>query len=241
MERLPEMQPSESTVHIELVPRQSQRPLYALVKAVKDHLSLSSEQALEIARRLVRGERTHLDGPSMSAAEGLAAATWRHGVATYIYDPVTKQRLMRRSVLAAERKEMLWNLSVLDEMRVTYRLAPPEEAVEWFDWLTSHFPVADYGRIDWSKVPNHYSEYTLPEDTTNTLTVLLGRIGVGISDQVVRGISSDLGPGLEIDLKSFVEVSPRMLSLILDTWVIDTNDDWCIEVHAGTRISVGRS
>lgn len=114
-----------------------------------------------------------------------------------------------------------------------------EENIECNDWLESNFPIASWGRIDWSRMPEsaclrygedselvtNFEKIVKEKQLKGTLVVFWTNartLPIRISMEVLRKYAEDI----------FYEEP--------DAWICNQEDQWCIEHYHDGEICFGK-
>ena len=133
--------------------------------------------------------------------------------------------------------------SIVNDLREsgeTFELLTAQDSNLNTEWIENNFPIASWGRIDWSKMPESFctryggehqelvttfEKIVAERELEGTLVVSWSnalKLSLGISMEVLRKYAEDIfyeGP---------------------DTWICNEQDGWCIEHYHDGEICFGK-
>jgi hypothetical protein len=123
----------------------------------------------------------------------------------------------------------------LEESRENFQILPPEkiEDCPTTKWLERNFPIASWGRVTWSSVPNCFCL------TWETYTELFSFFQKIVNEQSLEGEvvimwGNALKIPVQLDLNILIKYQEIAFDEDFDVWIINREFGWCIEVcHSG--------
>ncbi|MEK8020704.1 MAG: hypothetical protein VSS75_027875 [Candidatus Parabeggiatoa sp.] len=104
-------------------------------------------------------------------------------------------------------------------------------------WLHNHFPITAWGRIDW-----HHIARIKKCDVGSSCEKLLGKIieEQRLGNPVVTLVWTNAHrPSLQIKLCDVVKNVEMIFEQDWDTWIVCSENKWCIEYHHDGELSYG--
>lgn len=131
-------------------------------------------------------------------------------------------------------------LASLDVGREQYRVLSSAECERAVAWLKDHFPIALWGRVIWSEVPDStcvaWSNF---EERASLFAQLCERLDLD-NPQVTVMWSNALRPCIEIALEGARRNAEQIFDADFDTWILCPIDGWCIELYHEGELCFGR-
>lgn len=159
-------------------------------------------------------------------------------------DELKLRREKLRTRLARER--MLFDLkellSQLDHRAADYHLQWDEDAdIIPNTWIEQLFPIASYGRIDWSKVPTSKCQRWETEQERNTLVSQALAISASDPESYITVIWLANKPAICMQVVDAQACLAEILDADWDTWIYSPTDFWLIENYHEGEVCVGHS
>ena len=135
-------------------------------------------------------------------------------------------------------------LNYLRQEGETFNLLKPDsqEALTTAEWI-NNFPIASWGRIDWSKVPNSSCKtWTNDSELLSAFKRILveSKLDEKLEISVIVLWGNALTPPLQINLNVLLKYANEIFYEDWDTWVYSESDNWLIEVYHEEEICFGR-
>jgi hypothetical protein len=134
-------------------------------------------------------------------------------------------------------------LESLDSGGEQYRILPSElrgGSVQAIEWMKRAFPIAQWGRVLWSAVPESVCiEWREMRDLVTSFHALCEKEDLG-DPIVVVAWSNALRPSLELRLSVVIRHAKPIFEMDFDTWVICEANFWCIECYHEGELCLGR-
>lgn len=156
---------------------------------------------------------------------------------------MARRKALKRSLLRQrQRSEKQELLAQLDAESVSYNIiwADLPAAEQPTHWIAENFPIAWWGRIDWSLVPDRV------EKTWHNYDDLAATFRQLIVDQQLRNPSaiatwSDASSlSLELSLSTVARHAKLVFQASWDTWIVCPDQSWCIECYHEGELGFGR-
>jgi hypothetical protein len=153
-----------------------------------------------------------------------------------------REALKRTLSQQRQRSEKQELLAQLDAESVSYRIiwADLPTAEQPTHWIAENFPIAWWGRIDWSLVPASV------EKTWHNYSDLVAIFRQLIVDQQLGNANaiatwSDASSlSLELNLDAVARHAELVFQASWDTWILCPDQSWCIECYHEGELCFGR-
>lgn len=151
----------------------------------------------------------------------------------------TLKRTLSQQRQRCEKQELL---AQLDAELLSYRIIWAEfPAVEQpTHWIAENFPIAWWGRIDWSLVPDRVEKtWHNYHDLAATFRQLIVDEQLGDTNAIATwNDASSLS--LELNLGAVARHAELVFQASWDTWIVCPDQSWCIECYHEGEICLGR-
>jgi hypothetical protein len=133
-------------------------------------------------------------------------------------------------------------MQALNTARENYVVLSADESERVAAWLESSFPIASWGRITWSKLPDGdcRSWANKWNDLPATFADLCNVFGLGEPEVVVLWTNA-LRPALRMSLGGVRRHAAQIFEMDWDTWIVCPSGGWCIEVYHEGEICFGKA
>ena len=120
-----------------------------------------------------------------------------------------------------------------------FELLNTQENIESTQWLENNFPIASWGRIDWSKMPE---SLCIRYGDDSKLVIAFEKI---VEEKQLKGSLVIFWTNARtLPIKISMEVLRKYAEDIFyeepDTWICNEQDGWCIEHYHDGEICFGR-
>lgn len=130
-------------------------------------------------------------------------------------------------------------VDLLQESGEIFKLLSSQELILNTNWLENNFPIASWGRIVWSKVPESFCTGYIrdPELVTAFNKIVENK-------QLGGTLVVSWGNGLKLPIAMSMEMLRKYAEDILfedsDIWICNEQDRWCIEYYHEGEICFGK-
>lgn len=108
------------------------------------------------------------------------------------------------------------------------------------EYLKTNFPIASWGRIDWDKVKNH-TIYNTNNHEQNIQSIIKICKKYNLKGDVFILWCDALKPCFRLNLETALKYVSEIISEDWDTWFINFDNQWCIEVYHEGEVCFGFS
>jgi hypothetical protein len=130
-------------------------------------------------------------------------------------------------------------VAALQRSYISHRMieAQSPEAEGITDWIESHFPFIG-SQINWPEMRAHQCvQWSTAEDLVESFERMTNCIPA--ATLVMVAWSDALCPSLEIRLDDVLKIAAQIFEASFDTWIINQEENWCIEAHHEGTLSFG--
>ncbi len=129
-------------------------------------------------------------------------------------------------------------LQVLDSKSIEYSLNFDSDV---WRWICDKFPMHNWGQIKWEELHDAVKmEWRSAEDRSRLYEQIIFDNKLG--NELVTIIWSNAErPAFSMSLKDTKSIAEELFDEDLDTWIVSTDSDWCIECHHNGHIALAKS
>ncbi|WP_420816049.1 hypothetical protein [Longimicrobium terrae] len=107
--------------------------------------------------------------------------------------------------------------------------------------LTSRFPIAEWGRVDWSRVSHSICR---PWESLESASLLVNEIAAHVPLKKENAYviwTNALRPILHVPVRALRSNLLPLMEIDWDMWIVDDAGKWCIEVYHEGELCFGSS
>lgn len=156
---------------------------------------------------------------------------------------MARRKVLKRNLLRQrQRSEKQELLAQLDAESVSYNIiwADLPTTEQPTHWIAENFPIAWWGRIDWSLVPGYVEErWHNYDDLATTFRQLIVDQQLG-NPNAIATWSDASSLSLELSLNIVARHAELVFQASWDTWIVCPERSWCIECYHEGELCFGR-
>ena len=132
--------------------------------------------------------------------------------------------------------------SIVNDLREsgeTFKLLSSQDSILNTEWIENNFPIASWGRIDWSKTSESFcTRYREDSELVTALEKIVEERKLG--GILIISWSNALTLPIKISMEVLRKNAANIFYEEPDTWICNEQDQWCIEHYHDNEICFGK-